>query len=57
MLKIKKLRLGTGIVLTGLLNLAGCGQTGPLYLPSKLAQVAPPVVAAAHPSIAQTRVS
>jgi predicted small lipoprotein YifL len=56
MLIIKKFRLGASIVLAGLLNLAGCGQTGPLYLPPKLTQVATPAVAAALPIIAQTRV-
>jgi len=33
MLKIKK--IGAGIALASLLNLAGCGQAGPLYLPAK----------------------
>jgi predicted small lipoprotein YifL len=33
MLKIKK--IGAGIALASMLNLAGCGQAGPLYLPAK----------------------
>jgi predicted small lipoprotein YifL len=55
MLKTKNIRACAGIALAGLLNLAGCGQTGPLYLPPKLTQVAAPTVAAALPIIAQTR--
>jgi len=38
MLKISKNRLATLLTIAGVLNLAGCGQTGPLYLPQKLAQ-------------------
>jgi hypothetical protein len=38
MLKISKNRLATLLALIAVLNLAGCGQTGPLYLPQKLAQ-------------------
>jgi len=36
MLKISKNRLATLLALIAVLNLAGCGQTGPLYLPQKL---------------------
>jgi predicted small lipoprotein YifL len=38
MLKISQKRLATAWALAGVLNLAGCGQTGPLYLPQKLTQ-------------------
>jgi predicted small lipoprotein YifL len=38
MLKISQKRLSTAWALAGVLNLAGCGQTGPLYLPQKLTQ-------------------
>jgi hypothetical protein len=38
MLKISLKRLATAVALAGVLNLAGCGQTGPLYLPQKLTQ-------------------
>jgi len=38
MLKILKNRLAALMAVAGLLNLAGCGQTGPLYLPQKLTQ-------------------
>jgi predicted small lipoprotein YifL len=38
MLKILKNRPATVLALATALNLAGCGQTGPLYLPQKLTQ-------------------
>jgi predicted small lipoprotein YifL len=38
MLKISQKRLATAWALATALNLAGCGQTGPLYLPQKLTQ-------------------
>jgi predicted small lipoprotein YifL len=61
MLKTKNIRAGVCIALVGVLNLAGCGQTGPLYLPPKVAQAPSPAataaIAAALPIIAQTRVS
>ncbi|MDH4479195.1 MAG: lipoprotein [Rhodoferax sp.] len=37
MLKTKKTRATAYVALACLLNLAGCGQTGPLYLPPKMA--------------------
>jgi predicted small lipoprotein YifL len=57
MLKTKNIRASVCVALAGVLNLAGCGQTGPLYLPPKMAQAASPATAAALPIIAQTRVS
>jgi predicted small lipoprotein YifL len=57
MLKTKNIRAGACIAVAGVLNLAGCGQTGPLYLPPKVAQTAAPAASAALPIIAQTRVS
>jgi predicted small lipoprotein YifL len=61
MLKTKNIRASVCVALAGVLNLAGCGQTGPLYLPPKMAQAAAPsttpAIAAALPIIAQTRVS
>jgi len=61
MLKTKNIRASVCVALAGVLNLAGCGQTGPLYLPPKMAQAAAslpaPTTAAALPIIAQTRVS
>ena len=58
MLKISKNWLATLLALAGVLNLAGCGQTGPLYLPQKLAQ-APDVQLplAPKPIIARLRAS
>jgi predicted small lipoprotein YifL len=57
MLKTKNIRAGVCVALAGVLNLAGCGQTGPLYLPPKVAQTVAPAAATALPIIAQTRVS
>jgi predicted small lipoprotein YifL len=57
MLKTKNIRAGACIAVAGVLNLAGCGQTGPLYLPPKMAQAALSAAATALPIIAQTRVS
>jgi predicted small lipoprotein YifL len=57
MLKTKNIRASACIALVGVLNLAGCGQTGPLYLPPKMAQTTAPAASAALPIIAQTRVS
>jgi predicted small lipoprotein YifL len=54
MLKTKNRRLGMGIALAGVLNLAGCGQTGPLYLPPKVAQASAPAVAFVLPTTATT---
>jgi len=58
MLKITNCRLVTMLAMAGLLNLAGCGQTGPLYLPQKLTQ-APDVQLplAPKPIIARLRAS
>jgi len=58
MLKISKNRLVTLLALIAVLNLAGCGQTGPLYLPQKLTQ-APDVQLplAPKPIIARLRAS
>jgi predicted small lipoprotein YifL len=58
MLKITNCRLVTTLAMAGLLNLAGCGQTGPLYLPQKLTQ-APDVQLplAPKPIIARLRAS
>jgi len=58
MLKISLKRLATAVALAGVLNLAGCGQTGPLYLPQKLTQ-APDlhVPLAPRPIIASLRAS
>jgi predicted small lipoprotein YifL len=58
MLKTKNIRAIACLTLLGGLNLAGCGQTGPLYMPPKVAQPVAPAVAVAHlPIIAPVRVS
>jgi predicted small lipoprotein YifL len=54
MLKTKNKWLAIGIALAGMLNLAGCGQTGPLYLPSKVGQVSAAAVGFALPTYATT---
>jgi len=58
MLKITNNQLATLLALAGVLNLAGCGQTGPLYLPQKLAQAPDvPLLLAPKPIIAPLRAS
>jgi hypothetical protein len=48
MLKTKK--MGAAGALVCFLNLAGCGQTGPLYLPPKTAHMTPSPVASVSTS-------
>jgi len=58
MLKTKKTRVSASLALVCWLNLAGCGQTGPLYLPPKLALSVPaPLAVPSLPIIAYVGVS
>jgi hypothetical protein len=58
MLKTKKTGVSASLALVYLLNLAGCGQSGPLYLPPKVALAVPaPLAVPSMPIIAHVGVS